>query len=304
MPRPMNSVGMVIARRWGTLAFGAALSCSVACSSNAPDAKTPDDARSDPAGEGSVSDPLPRPLPRYLTLEVRADGVWIGGELLAGQQLLSRLREGARDVENQGAAVIFYSADNTAAVLRTLAEAGFSHVVISGLSAEGWTREPTAALDPESRTPSVEESTDEAAAPSDETTSSPTPSSEEPAAAAPSAAQEPPPDDVMVKHYGLHIGGGPNDDATREKYLEPIAQRFDALRRCHVLAKNRKLQASFGVDLELPHDGGRAKIADYRTSLKGQEFHMCVLETLGAVSFPGAGRAMVVSYSVLFKPQR
>src|SRR5690606_26328476 len=259
MPPPMNVVGSASAHRFGMFCLGAAVLCAASCSSSTPGANTPEDVEPGSSGERSVDDPLPRPLPRYLTLEVRSDGVWIGGEMLQGARLRQALREGAQTVHNQGAAVIFYVADDAAEVLRTVAEAGFSHVVISGLSADGLSGDRVVVGEPEAGAPRVEESTDSAesdqeAAPTSEPARAtpPTPTSTE--------AEEAPPDDVIVKHYGLHIGGGPNDDATREKYLEPIAQRFDALRRCHVLAKNRKLQASFGVDLQLPHDGGRAKI--------------------------------------------
>jgi hypothetical protein len=89
----------------------------------------------------------------------------------------------------------------------------------------------------------------------------------------------------------------------KEKYAGPIAKRFDDFRRCHLLAEERKQNASFGVDLLIGLKGGRAKIKDYRTSLKGKDFHLCVLGVFGDVSFPAPTRATVVSYSLLFKAE-
>jgi hypothetical protein len=270
---------------------------AIGCTGGARDAESPSGAHGGERG-GAAEGDLPRSLPRYLTLEVRADGVWIGDEQLAGDDLERALRDGANDPDNQGAAVIFYSSDSGLQVLEQLARAGFTHVVVSGLSPSAASQRTCAT------TPTVEEA-DEAgsrassnAAPSSTATKSDGARVDEVS----EDSADAPPEDVEVKHYGLHIGGGPNDDATRAKYLDPIAARFDELRRCHLKAKNRNLQASFGVDLHIGSDGGRAKIEDYRTSLKGQGFQLCVLETLGSIEFPAPERPTVVSYSVLFKP--
>ena len=221
-------------------------------------------------------------LPRYFTVEVRSDGLWLDGQLVSALRVADVLADAAVDTRNRGAAVIFYTDGVSAtAVLDQVARAGFTHVVVSGLSEDSFG----------DQAPTLEGAvSDESGSASDE------------AALAPS--EESTPEDVTVKHYGLHIGGSSNSDEERARYLDPIGEHFDELMNCHLLANDRTVQASFGVDLLISAKGGRAKIQDYRTRLKGKDFQMCVLGVLGAIQFPAPERPTVVSYSVLFKPQR
>ncbi len=233
-------------------------------------------------------------LPRYLTLEVRADGLWLDGERVDTDELEERLRQGADDPTQRGVAVIFYSSESSAAqLLAAVARSGFTHVVISGLSADAFPDVAPVASAQVSAAP-TQDTGAPAQTPQPEPESEPEEPVEEPAPAAV--------DDVIVKHYGLHIGGGPNTDEARAQYLDPIGKRLEDLKQCHVLAQQRKLQASFGVDLLIDEKGGRAKIKDYRTQLKGKDFQLCVLGVLGDIKFPAPGKPTVVSYSVLYKP--
>ena len=39
--------------------------------------------------------------------------------------------------------------------------------------------------------------------------------------------------EVAVENVGLHIGGGPNDDASKAPFRNAIAARFADFRRCY-----------------------------------------------------------------------
>lgn len=233
-------------------------------------------------------------LPRYFTIEVRADGLWLDGERVDDSEVDALLEAAANDSSNRGAAVILYATQPPAdALLERVARAGFTHVVVSGLSEESFGKRARAGV-PVTKSESAPTETP-AVEPKPEPTAEPLPTVQETSSAKG-------PDDVEVKHYGLHIGGGPNTDEERSKYLDRIEPHFDALRECHLLANKRSVQASFGVDLLIDAKGGRAKVQDYRTRLDGKDFHLCVLGVLGNISFPAPPRPTVVSYSVLFKP--
>jgi len=241
----------------------------------------------------------PGTLPRYFTVELRAseldrgqvtaDGVQIGSD-----ELTEFSRQEAESGEVRGAALVALpgvSAEQIFRVFQQISAAGFSHVLVSGL--------PGGVLGGSGERP-----ISEAADPASEEAASATVEAEQPDSDAPTDEENPVPRDVVVTHMGLHIGGGPNNDASHARYSGPIERSFDEFRRCHLLAEDRTRKASFGVDLLIDTKGGRAKIKDYRTSLKGKDFHLCVLGVFGGVSFPAPERPTVVSYSILFKPQR
>ncbi len=283
---------MLLGHRTCTAACAAfALSFAVGCTGGSGGAQSPDGEAIGASHGGDDASEHSDTLPRYYTIEVRADGLWLDGQLVSSDRVGQLLSDAANDGRNRGAAVILYTDDPPAnVVLDQIARAGFTHVVVSGLSSNSFASGA-------SRGAPVAEQVGE----------SPSASAPEPEPQA--EADEAPADDagaadVLVKHYGLHIGGGPNTDEARARYLEPISKQFGKLRECHLLAENRDVQASFGVDLLVGSKGGRAKIQDYRTRLKGKDFQMCVLGALGAVKFPAPERATVVSYSVLFKPQK
>ena len=107
--------------------------------------------------------------------------------------------------------------------------------------------------------------------------------------------------DVELVHMGLHIGGGPNDDATRNPLLERIKGAFPAFKRCYPKAAQGPANASVGVDLLIPTKGGNATVKSYRSVLKGSEFESCMKESFGAIEFKEREKPTMISYSVLFK---
>lgn len=236
-------------------------------------------------------------LPRYFTVELRASELSQGritadGEAVPVKALPELLDAEAQNGAVRGAALVALpgvGADQVLRVFRQLSDAGFSHVLVSGMPrGDGSPRDagPVASqFDGTSSKEGEEAALPEGGVPED-------------------AAPQDVPSDVIVKNIGLHVGGGPNSAENKARYGDPIAERFEEFRRCHLMASDRSRNASFGVDLLVGAKGGRAKINDYRTSLKGKDFHLCVLGIFGDVKFPAPPRPTVISYSLLFKPQR
>jgi pyruvate/2-oxoglutarate dehydrogenase complex dihydrolipoamide acyltransferase (E2) component len=122
------------------------------------------------------------------------------------------------------------------------------------------------------------------------------------AEAAASAAAEAPLPAVKVANIGMHIGGGPNDDVTKDPIRRSVQPHFDAFRRCFGQVEEAK-KGDFGVDLRIGATGGKAEVSHPRTSLKGKDFRSCVLHTFEAIDFlkPRGGKT-TVSYSLRFTP--
>ena len=122
-------------------------------------------------------------------------------------------------------------------------------------------------------------------------------------AATPTAAPEAPLPNVKVSNIGMHIGGGPNDDATKEPIKKSVEPHFDAFRRCWGLIGDAQAKGDVGVDLHIGKDGGKAKVDHPRTALKGKPFSECVVSTFEAIDFrkPKTGNT-TVSYSLRFSP--
>jgi hypothetical protein len=106
---------------------------------------------------------------------------------------------------------------------------------------------------------------------------------------------------VAVENVGLHIGGGPNDEATKELFREAIAAHFADFRRCYAKVSEPGKGGVFGVDLRIGRDGGRPKIQQARTGMGGKEFRECVTGVFSNVEFEGPPRGpTVISYSIRF----
>ncbi len=58
------------------------------------------------------------------------------------------------------------------------------------------------------------------------------------ATAAPAATAEAPLPAVKVSNIGMHIGGGPNDDVTKDPIRRSVHPHFDAFRRCFAQAED------------------------------------------------------------------
>lgn len=129
----------------------------------------------------------------------------------------------------------------------------------------------------------------------------------EAAPAAPSASaapEEAPIPNVKVKNIGMHIGGGPNDDVTKEPIKRSVEPHFDAFRRCFAKVDDPAKGGDFGVDVLIEANGGKAKITHPRTALKGAGFEECVVSVFEAIEFlkPKGGKKTMVSYSIRFTP--
>ncbi len=103
---------------------------------------------------------------------------------------------------------------------------------------------------------------------------------------------------------GLHIGGGPNDEATKEPIHASVAPHLETMKRCWpwVDAKEQRRAGDFGVDLLIEAEGGRAKVENPR-GVKGEAFHRCMVGVFAAIDFkkPRTGKTLA-SYSIRFAP--
>jgi hypothetical protein len=107
---------------------------------------------------------------------------------------------------------------------------------------------------------------------------------------------------VKVATIGMHVGGGPYDDITKEPMKRSVEPHFAELARCwkHVA---KQQPTDVGVDLVIEAAGGRARVSNPRTSAIGEGFVPCVVAFFEGVDFekPKNGKT-VVSYSVRFTP--
>jgi hypothetical protein len=124
------------------------------------------------------------------------------------------------------------------------------------------------------------------------------------AAADASVATDAPPVRVKVVTIGMHVGGGPYDEPTKEPMKRSVEPRFADLALCwrHVA---KAQPTDVGVDLVIEAAGGHAKVGNPRTSEAGEGFVPCVVAFFESVDFqkPNNGKT-VVSYSVRFSPRK
>ena len=124
-----------------------------------------------------------------------------------------------------------------------------------------------------------------------------------PTSPAATAAAEPPLPRVAVANIGMHIGGGPNDDVTKDPVRRSVQPHFDAFRRCFAQVEDARKAGDFGVDLRIDAAGGKARVSHPRTTLKGKDFKECVVGVFGAIDFLKPRRGTTtVSYSLRFTP--
>ncbi|MFT3772783.1 MAG: AgmX/PglI C-terminal domain-containing protein [Minicystis sp.] len=108
---------------------------------------------------------------------------------------------------------------------------------------------------------------------------------------------------VKVANIGMHIGGGPNDDVTKEPIRRSVQPHFDAFKKCFALVEDPKKAGDFGVDLRIDKAGGKAQVTHPRTALKGKEFKECVVKVFEEIDFlKPKGGTTTVSYSLRFTP--
>lgn len=107
-----------------------------------------------------------------------------------------------------------------------------------------------------------------------------------------------------VVTIGMHVGGGPYDEITKEPMKRSVEPRFPELARCWTHVTSAPRPADAGVDLVIEAAGGRARVSNPRTQIQGEGFVPCVLAFFESVEFekPRNGKT-VVSYSVRFTPK-
>lgn len=126
--------------------------------------------------------------------------------------------------------------------------------------------------------------------------------------AAPAPSSPPPPSvTVKVANIGIHVGGGPFDEPTKEPIKKSVAPHLAGMASCYPLAET-KGTPDVGVDLLIPEKGGRAQVSHPRATLlpggaPREAFLACVVKAFEGVDFlpPATGRS-TVSYSIRFTP--
>lgn len=107
---------------------------------------------------------------------------------------------------------------------------------------------------------------------------------------------------VKVVTIGMHVGGGPYDEPTKEPIKRSVEPHFAELARCwkHVTKPH---QTDVGVDLVIEAAGGRARVSNPRGVAEGEGFAPCVVAFFENIDFekPKNGKT-VISYSVRFTP--
>lgn len=108
--------------------------------------------------------------------------------------------------------------------------------------------------------------------------------------------------EVSVRTLGLHIGGGPNDDASKAPFREAVERRFGDFLECYKKVDDPGRGGTFGVDMLIGREGGNPDVRQPRTAMQGAEFKDCVQGVFGGVEFsrPVKGPTMI-SYSVRFE---
>jgi hypothetical protein len=118
----------------------------------------------------------------------------------------------------------------------------------------------------------------------------------------PVVASGPPLPEVSVKTYGLHLGGGRDED--RQPILLTLEHSFPRFLACYPLVEDGGKEGTFGVDLVVPLEGGRPQVAQPRTAIRGDAFKACMLKVFETLKFKPQRRATAVSYSLKFNVGR
>ena len=109
---------------------------------------------------------------------------------------------------------------------------------------------------------------------------------------------------VDIHHIGMHVGGGPNDDATKEPFWKSIGAHHDDFAACwSKLPKPGKVE--FGIDALVPGKGGLAKIDRPRSTALDPAFVACMQDVYAKMEFlpPKSGQPTKVSASLRLLPR-
>lgn len=112
---------------------------------------------------------------------------------------------------------------------------------------------------------------------------------------------------VKVQYIGMHVGGGPFDDATKKPFETTLAPHHPAAAQCWAEHIKRAKPFDMGVDLLIEASGGHPKVSNPRLHLeKGEDdgqFVACITGVFEAVEFPPLARGKSgVSYSLRYTP--
>lgn len=100
----------------------------------------------------------------------------------------------------------------------------------------------------------------------------------------------------------MHVGGAAKDTELRREVQRTLERGFPRFLDCYRLVEEPGSEGTFGADLRVAGEGGRAKVEQPRTKLRGEAFRGCMIKAFESTRFdpPSSGRALVVSYSVKF----
>lgn len=279
------------------LAAVAGVLLAVGCANTAPGARSP--AAPGPAASGSpaaapstvtlsTTSQLPKPDTEpdaVVAVQISADGsVFVDAKRIAGPEAIAASIDAAHPGDHSGLQALVY-ADS---------EARYGKVVpvLDALRRAGVTRIGIVVRHPDQNKPAAG-------------TTPPVASASPAASSAPEAPplDEPPGKlpEVRVENIGLHIGGGPNDDAHKEPYRKAIEPHFDDFRECYKKVDEPAKGGTFGVDLRVPREGGKPDVRQPRTGIKGQGFRDCMVSTFQTIDFPPPHKPVVFSYSLRFR---
>jgi hypothetical protein len=243
-------------------------------------------------------------LPKHLTVELHADGTL---ELDGEASSMERLQEELAGAWSGGqfAAALLWADVGTPQPLTQRVLDIFLRVGIEQWRFAWRSRAATAPMDAEVAPPPPATPASAApaivAAPDDPNAKTlPTPRTAEPTRG---ESTTPAVSKVNLKSIGLHVGGGPNDDATRKPLLALLELSFPDLLRCAEQLSPLPTQlTSFGIDLYIGAKGGHAEARQIRTRLGPEAFRVCVKQALTTLKFPAPAKPRVISYSVGFSP--
>ncbi len=103
-----------------------------------------------------------------------------------------------------------------------------------------------------------------------------------------------------MRHIGMHIGGGPNDQDTKKPFLKAIEGGNLKYLTCYRLVKEPLKGGTFGVDLFVGVRGGVPEVRTTRQRLGGSEFESCMVDAFNAVHFKPTTKPTTLSYSLRF----
>jgi hypothetical protein len=131
---------------------------------------------------------------------------------------------------------------------------------------------------------------------------SPAPSATPGAPPGPNERPGPPLPELRVKSYGLHVGGAAKDSEQRKEAQRTLERGFPRYLDCYRLIEEPGSEGTFGADLRVAAEGGRPKVDQPRTKLRGETFRACMVKAFESARFdpPSSGRTIVVRYSVKF----